>query len=111
METLKAKWLEMDLYRRILLAVMLAEIFGFLIANVIVVNRPGLEYGDALLYPSTEGETQIYEGKLDGESARFTVSPEGGNLLPVGGIFLRPLPGDGGPRRLPRDAGGARREV
>ena len=77
METLKAKWLEMDLYRRILLAVMLAEIFGFLIANVIVVNRPGLEYGDALLYPSTEGELQVYEGKLDGESARFTVSPEG----------------------------------
>ena len=77
METLKAKWLEMDLYRRILLAVMLAEIFGFLLANVIVVNRPGLEYGDALLYPSTEGELQVYEGKLDGEPARFTVSPEG----------------------------------
>ena len=77
MEKLKAKWKEMNLYQRILLAVMLAEIFGFLIANVIVVNRPGLAYGDALLYPSTEGELQVYEGKLDGEPARFTVSPEG----------------------------------
>ena len=77
MEKLKAKWKEMNLYQRILLAVMLAEIFGFLIANVIVVNRPGLEYGDALFYPSTEGELQVYEGKLDGESARFTVSPAG----------------------------------
>ena len=77
MEKLKAKWKEMNLYQRILLAVMLAEIFGFLIANVIVVNRPGLAYGDALLYPSTEGELQVYEGELDGESARFTVSPAG----------------------------------
>lgn len=77
MEKLKAKWKEMNLYQRILLAVMLAEIFGFLIANVIVVNRPGLAYGDALLYPSTEGELQVYEGKLDGEPARFTVSPAG----------------------------------
>ena len=47
METLKAKWQEMGLYRRILLAVMLAEIVGFLIAYVIVVNRPGLEYSGA----------------------------------------------------------------
>ena len=77
METLKAKWLEMNLYQRILLAVMLAEIFGFLLANVIAINRPGLAYGDALLYPSTEGETQIYAGKIDGEPARFTVSPAG----------------------------------
>ena len=74
MEKLKAKWLEMNLYRRVLLAVMLAEILGFLIANVIAVNRPGLEYQDALLYPRTEGALQIYEGRLDGESARFTVS-------------------------------------
>ena len=77
METLKAKWQEMGLYRRILLAVMLAEIVGFLIAYVIVVNRPGLEYSGALLYPHTEGELQIYEGKIDGEPARFAVSPEG----------------------------------
>ena len=77
MEMLKAKWQEMGLYRRILLAVMLAEIVGFLIAYVIVVNRPGLEYSGALLYPHTEGELQIYEGKIDGEPARFAVSPEG----------------------------------
>ncbi len=77
METLNAKWMELSLYRRILLAVMLAEIIGFLIATVVAVNRPGLEYGDALLYPSTEGTLRIYEGKVDKEPARFTVSPEG----------------------------------
>ena len=77
MEKLKAKWLEMNLYRRILLAVMVAEIMGFLIANVIAANRPGLEYGGTLLYPRMERETQIYEGTVDGEPAQFVVSPEG----------------------------------
>ena len=43
METLNAKWMELSLYRRILLAVMLAEIIGFLIATVVAVNRPGLD--------------------------------------------------------------------
>ena len=77
MEKLKAKWMEMNLYRRVLLAVMLAEIFGFFFAAILCVNRPGLEYGGTLLYPRAEVEFQIYEGKLDGEPARFTVSPEG----------------------------------
>ena len=77
MEKLKAKWMEMNLYRRILLAVMVAEIMGFLIANVIAANRPGLEYGGTLLYPRMERETQIYEGTVDGEPAQFVVSPEG----------------------------------
>ena len=98
METLKAKWQEMGLYRRILLAVMLAEIVGFLIAYVIVVNRPGLEYSGALLYPHTEGELQIYEGKIDGEPARFAVSPEGeisyqwGSTLTAPGRWWRTRP-------------------
>ena len=77
MTALKAKWSEMSRYRRVLLLVMAIEILAFFFATLVMINRPGLEYGDALLYPSTEGETQIYEGKLDGEPARFTVSPEG----------------------------------
>ena len=77
MEKLKAKWMEMNLYRRVLLAVMLAEIFGFFFAAILCVNRPGLEYGGTLLYPRAEVEFQIYEGKLDGEPARLPVSPEG----------------------------------
>ena len=77
MTALKAKWSEMSLYRRVLLLVMAAEILVFFIANVLAFLRPGLEYQDTLLYPRTEGELQIYQGRVDGETARFTVTPGG----------------------------------
>ena len=67
----------MSRYRRVLLLVMAAEILVFFIANILVFLRPGLEYQDTLLYPRTEGELQIYQGRVDGETARFTVAPGG----------------------------------
>ena len=77
MTALKAKWSELSRYRRVLLLVMAAEILVFFIANVLAFLRPGLEYQDTLLYPRTEGELQIYQGRVDGETARFTVTPGG----------------------------------
>ena len=77
MTALKAKWSEMSRYRRVLLLVMAAEILVFFIANVLAFLRPGLEYQDTLLYPRTEGELQIYQGRVDGETARFSVTPGG----------------------------------
>lgn len=77
MTALKAKWSEMSRYRRVLLLVMAAEILVFFIANVLAFLRPGLEYQDTLLYPRTEGELQIYQGRVDGETARFTITPGG----------------------------------
>lgn len=76
MTALKAKWSEMSLYRRVLLLVMAIEILAFFFATLVIINRPGLEYQDALLYPGTEGDIQIYQGTVDGETARFAVSPE-----------------------------------
>ena len=76
MTALKAKWSEMSRYRRGLLIVMAIEILAFFFATLVMINRPGLEYQDALLYPSTEGDIQIYQGAVDGETARFAVSPE-----------------------------------
>ena len=77
MTALQEKWAEMSWYRRILLVVMSTEILLFFIATLVTINRPGLAYRDGLLYPRTEGRDQIYEGTVDGERARFTVSPEG----------------------------------
>lgn len=76
MTALKAKWSEMSLYRRVLLIVMAIEILAFFFATLVMINRPGLEYQDAMLYPGTEGDIQIYQGTVDGETARFAVSPE-----------------------------------
>lgn len=77
MTALKAHWKELYCYRQVLLVIMAAEILCFLVANIIAAMRPGLEYQDVLLYARREGETQVYEGKLDGEKAQFAVSPTG----------------------------------
>ena len=104
MTALKAKWSEMSRYRRVLLIVMAIEILAFFFATLVMIHRPGLEYQDALLYPRTEGELQIYQGRVDGETARFTVAPEWRSLLPVGGVHLRSLSDFRGPLRRPRTA-------
>ena len=70
MTALKAKWTEMSRYRRVLLIVMAIEILAFFFATLVMINRPGLEYQDALLYPGTEGDFQIYQGTVDGETDR-----------------------------------------
>ena len=77
MIALQAKWAQMSWYRRILLVGMAAEILVFFLATLVTVNRPGLEYQDSLLYPSIQGDLHIYQGTVDGKTARFTVSPTG----------------------------------
>lgn len=77
MTALKAHWKELYCYRQVLLVIMAAEILCFLVANVVAAVRPGLEYREAFLCARREGETQVYEGKLDGERTRFAVSPTG----------------------------------
>lgn len=77
MTALKEKWTELSRYQRVLLIVMAIEILAFFFATLVMINRPGLEYQGTLLYPSTEGDFQIYQGTVDGETARFAVSPEG----------------------------------
>lgn len=77
MTALKAKWTELSRYQRVLLIGMTIEILAFFLANLGMIFHPGLEYQDTLLYPRTEGSLQIYQGTVDGETARFTISPEG----------------------------------
>lgn len=102
MTALKAKWSEMSRYRRVLLIVMAIEILAFFFATLVMINRPGLEYQDALLYPRTEGELQIYQGKVDGETARFTVTPGGEVSYQWGEYTYGPLSDYRGPCRRPR---------
>ena len=77
MAALRAKWREMTWYRRILLTVMVLEILVFGVLTAAAVSRPGVPYGDGFLLPRMEGDLRIYEGTVDGEPARFTISPGG----------------------------------
>lgn len=77
MAALRAKWREMTWYRRVLLTVMVLEILVFGVLTAAAVSRPGVPYGDGFLLPRMEGDLRIYEGTVDGEPARFTISPGG----------------------------------
>lgn len=77
MAAIKNKWADMSWFRRVLLILMLAEILGFAIAMVVAVNRLGMEYSNELFYPRTEGDVTWYEGRVDGEKAAFSVTPDG----------------------------------
>ena len=78
MSAMKEKWLECSRYRQILLILLVLAFVVSLPAFLVISRREGLEYENTLLYPSTQGDAQIYQGKLDGEIARFT--PGHGNL-------------------------------
>ncbi len=72
-----AWWETVTWYRRILLIAQLLMILGFAVALSVVRGRPGFAYGDAVLLPHAEGEDTVYAGRVDGERAAFTVSPDG----------------------------------
>ena len=106
MTALKAKWTEMNWYRRVLLIAMAVEILAFFVAVLAAMNRPGLEYGGTLLYPRTEGETRVYEGKLDWKPVRFTVSPEGEVIYQRGEYDYGPYQVMEDPSAIPPKRGG-----
>lgn len=75
--TLYERWRKMSLFRRVLLVLLAAMILGFGIATPIVTSQWGIEYGDTLLYRTEEAGVCRYSGRVDGENAVFTVSPDG----------------------------------
>ena len=105
MDALRGKWAEMNWYRRVLLVAMAVEILGFFAAVLAAMNRPGLEYGGTLLYPRTEGETRVYEGKLDWEPVRFAVSPEGEVTYQRGDLSYGPYQVSVDPAAFPETLG------
>ena len=105
MDALRGKWAEMNWYRRVLLIATAVEILGFFAAVLVAVNRPGLEYGETLLSPRTEGETRVYEGKLDWEPVRFAVSPEGEVTYQRGDLSYGPYQVSVDPAAFPETLG------
>lgn len=77
MEAWKEKWKEMTRFRQILLVLMAAMVVVFAVANAVACSRPGLRYGDTLLYPEHTGESRRYSGRVEGVDALLTIHPDG----------------------------------
>lgn len=73
--TLKAKWLELTWFQRIMLLLQLFLILLFLILYATLGMQQVIRYNGALLRCRTQGDATTYSGKLNGQKVVFTVSP------------------------------------
>ena len=74
---LKARWTEMDLFRKGLLILMLAAIPLFAMVTAVQCSRVGIQYREIFLRRTeTDGVVQ-YAGRKDGQDIAFTVYPDG----------------------------------
>lgn len=67
---------KLDRYQKGILLFLAAMLVVFTAAYFVVSSRVGLEYMDSILIPATENGSTVYTGKIQGQEARFTVSPE-----------------------------------
>ena len=67
---------KLNLYQKIILLLLSAMLVAFTIAYSIVTSRVGYAYKKAILVPNTENGSTIYTGRVHGEKATVTVSPD-----------------------------------
>ena len=74
---LKARWNEMDLFRKGLLILLVAAIPLFAVVTAVQCSRLGIEYGTVFLRRTENDGVIQYAGREDGQDSVFTVGPDG----------------------------------
>lgn len=90
-------------YQKGLLLVMAAMILVFTVVYPVTIGRVGFAYGDTILVPSQEGGNTVYSGKMQGEQARFAVSPDKTVTFQYGGEAYGPYTAREDPSAVPED--------
>ena len=73
---LRARWNEMDLFRRGLLLLLAVAIPLFAVVTAVQCSRVGIEYGNAFLRRTEKDGVIQYAGRKSGEDSVFTVGPD-----------------------------------
>lgn len=63
-------------YQKVVLLLLSAMVLVFTVLYSITVARVGFSYKNAILIPGTENGVSVYSGKIRGQQAVFTVSPD-----------------------------------
>ncbi len=63
--------------QKAILVLLAAMAVLFAVLTAVSRGRPGVSFQDTLLYPSREGETTIYAGKVHGDQVTVAVTPDG----------------------------------
>ena len=70
------KFQSLNQYQKIVLLILAAMTALFSILYLIAFSRKGFAYKDTILIPNQEEGSTVYSGKIEGQLARFTVSPD-----------------------------------
>lgn len=67
---------ELNGYQKVILILMAAMVLVFTVLYPVLTSRQAFSYRDGMLLRTQEGENTVYQGKVYGELASFTVSPD-----------------------------------
>lgn len=71
-----AKIQSLNRYQKGILLLLAAMTVLFSVLYLIAFSRKGFAYKDAILIPREENGSMVYSGQIEGQQARFTVSPD-----------------------------------
>lgn len=77
-------------YQKVILILMIVMITAFTLLYSFTVSQGGFAYMDAILVPSQESGNTVYSGKIQGQPAVFTVSPDKTVAFQYGGKAYGP---------------------
>ena len=72
-----SQWSTLTRFQRVLLIALTALLAVFTVVYPVLSRRKGIQYRDALLLWSAQGENDVYAGRVDGARTVFTVASDG----------------------------------
>jgi len=94
----------LNLFQKCILLLFVIMLAVFTPMYAIVSSREGFEYKDAMLYPSLEGDTTVYSGKLNGKESSFTVIADKTVIFCYDGKTYGPYTVREDPTAIPEDS-------
>ena len=90
-------------YQKGILIFMLIMSIVFAVIYSMTISKVGYEYNDVILVPIQENGITIYQGKIKGEKAQFTVSKENIVIFEYGNRTYGPYSAKEDPTAIPKD--------
>ena len=99
-----SQWSTLTRFQRVLLIALTALLAVFTVVYPVLSRRKGIQYRDALLLWSAQGENDVYAGRVDGARTVFTVASDGTIQYRRGDTDYGPYTVALDPSAVPRDS-------
>ncbi len=93
----------LNYYQKGILIFMIAMSLVFAVVYSMTISKVGFEYNDTILVPRQENGSTIYQGKIKGQKAQFTVSQDKVVVFEYGDKIYGPYSAKEDPTAIPKD--------